>query len=73
MVNVHSPAHYNQGGIETIDAIRAALGEGGFEAYCAGNCLKYIWRYKHKNGAECLRKARWYLDRLIAHVEASHG
>ena len=36
----------------------------GFTGYLTGNILKYIWRWKHKNGIEDLRKARWYLDRL---------
>jgi hypothetical protein len=62
---VEHPAHYNQGGIECIDAIRAAVTSlNGFEGFCAGNAIKYIWRYKHKNGAEDLKKADWYLKVL---------
>ena len=65
--NVHRPPHYNQGGVECIDAIEAAVeGLEGIEAVCAGNALKYIWRHQHKNGTEDLKKALWYLDRLIA-------
>ena len=55
-----SPNHYKQGDIECIDAIRAALGKEGFEAYCIGNVIKYSWRYKHKNGLEDLKKAQVY-------------
>ncbi len=63
---VDHPSHYNQGGIECIDAIKAAtVGLNGFEGFCAGNALKYLWRWKHKNGVECLKKCQWYLDRLI--------
>jgi len=62
--NVNHPKHYNQYDIECIDAIRAALGSG-FKEYLQGNILKYIWRHKYKNGVEDLKKARWYLDRLI--------
>ena len=38
-------------------------------AYCTGNVLKYVSRYKHKNGAEDLKKARWYLDKMIMVME----
>ena len=62
---VTKPEHYNQDNcIECIDAIRAALGSG-FKEYLQGNIQKYIWRHKYKNGVEDLKKARWYLDRLI--------
>lgn len=61
---VNHPAHYTQGGVECIDAIEAAVGDG-FAGYCAGNVIKYVWRYRNKGGAEDLKKARWYLDRLI--------
>lgn len=58
---VNRPAHYNQGGIETIDAIREALGPEGFNAYCIGNVMKYCWRHKHKGGQQDLQKAVWYM------------
>lgn len=61
---VNSPAHYTSGGIECIDCIKAALGEN-FIGFLMGNVIKYSYRYKHKNGAEDLKKARWYLDRAI--------
>jgi hypothetical protein len=62
---VNSPPHYNQGDIECIDAIEAALGHDGFKAYCRGNILKYSWRSEHKGGLQDIEKARWYLERLI--------
>ena len=62
---VNHPKHYNNGKVETIDAIEAALGPEGFEGFLAGNCLKYISRYKHKSGTEDLRKAEWYLNKLL--------
>ena len=65
---VNSPFHYNASGIECIDALRAALGEG-FEYYLQGNIMKYLWRYRYKNGTQDLEKARWYLDALIEEVE----
>lgn len=63
-----NPAHYKQGAVECIDAIKAATGDG-FTGYLTGNILKYVWRWKHKNGIEDLRKARWYLDRLIKELD----
>jgi hypothetical protein len=67
---VNHPSHYNQGGIETIDGIKAATtGLDGFEGYCTGNAIKYLWRWKKKGGVEDLKKARWYLSHLIAEVE----
>jgi len=62
---VNHPPHYNQSGIECIDAIEAALGPDGFQYYLQGNILKYMWRYKYKNGNEDLKKAKWYLAKLI--------
>lgn len=62
---VDHPPHYNQSGIECIDAIQAAT-ENGFEYYLQGNIMKYIWRYRYKNGSEDLKKAKWYLDKLIS-------
>lgn len=67
---VNHPPHYTQGGVECIDGIDAALGPEGFEAFCTGNAMKYLWRWRHKGGVEDLRKARWYLDRAIASATA---
>ena len=66
--NVNHPAHYNNGKIECIDYLEDNLGEG-FQAYLEGNVKKYLHRYRHK-GSEItdLRKARWYLDKLISTV-----
>ena len=67
--NVNHPSHYTQGAIECIDAIKEATkGLLGIEAVCTANIIKYVWRWKFKNGVEDLRKARWYLDRLIEEV-----
>ena len=70
---VNHPQHYCMGRIETIEAIESALGKDGFRAYCAGNVLKYVWRYRYKGGKESLEKARWYLDRLITEEEGGDG
>ena len=63
---VNSPSHYTQGSIECIDAIAQVVKDlQGMEAMCTGNVLKYLWRWKHKNGVEDLKKAQWYLQRMI--------
>lgn len=68
--NVNHPDHYTQGGVECIDAIAAATtGKIGIEAVCVANVIKYLWRYELKNGIEDVKKARWYLDRLITELE----
>ena len=61
---VNSPPHYNQTGVECIEAITAATGDG-YEYYLQGNIIKYLWRYRYKNGVEDLKKAQWYLNKLI--------
>lgn len=65
---VNNPSHYNQGGIECIDYIEQQLGEGFIE-YCEGNVHKYLHRWRYKNGSEDLRKALWYLERMLTKVE----
>ena len=62
--NFNNPSHYNQAGIECLDAIAAATSDG-YEYYLQGNIIKYLWRYRYKNGIEDLKKAQFYLDRLI--------
>ena len=61
---VNHPPHYNQKGIECIDAIEAAT-DTGFEYYLQGNTMKYLWRYRYKDGSQDLKKALWYLNKLI--------
>jgi len=55
-----NPPHYQQGSIEVIDFIL----DQNFN-YLEGNVIKYVSRYKYKNGLEDLKKAHWYLERLI--------
>lgn len=71
--NVDHPSHYTAGGIETIVAIEAMVGQKGWNpltGYRLGNVLKYLWRHAAKGGVESLKKARWYLDREIEQQEA---
>lgn len=60
---VNHPEHYNQGSVECIDAIEAALTPEEFRGYCKGNALKYIWRERLKGQDESLQKATWYLNK----------
>jgi hypothetical protein len=64
-MNAINPAHYQKGGVECIEAIEASMSKEAFKGFLKGNCIKYIYRYENKNGAEDLRKAEWYLLRLI--------
>jgi len=63
---VNSPPHYKAGGIEAIEGIEASMAPEAFAGYLKGNVMKYLWRYEKKGKPiEDLKKARWYLDRLI--------
>ena len=62
---VNHPSHYTDGSIECIDAIEAQLTPEEWRGYLKGSIAKYNWRERHKGGTESLRKARFYLDRLI--------
>ncbi|EAE0244460.1 DUF3310 domain-containing protein, partial [Listeria monocytogenes] len=66
--NVNNPSHYTAGGIETLDYIKAKIKD--YPSYAAGNILKYVSRYEHKNGIEDLKKAQFYLNDLIEWMES---
>ncbi len=70
---VNHPPHYTDGGIECIEAIEASLTPEEFRGYCKGNLMKYGWRERLKGGTKSLKKAQWYLDRLIQFDEAQNG
>lgn len=67
---VTKPRHYNHtpNGIECIDYIEQQLGDGLVD-YCEGNVLKYLHRWRYKNGSEDLLKAQWYLNRMVKAVK----
>lgn len=66
--NINNPSHYTAGGIETLDYIKAKVKD--YPSYVAGNILKYVSRYEHKNGIEDLKKAQFYLNDLIEWMES---
>ena len=71
---VNHPSHYTDGGgIECIEAIEAQLTAEEYRGYLKGNIAKYVWREKHKGGTESLKKAQWYLDRLIQTDDTQNG
>jgi hypothetical protein len=60
-----NPSHYTPDAIECIEALEASMTAEAFKGFLKGNCIKYLWRYEKKNGTEDLKKAQWYLNRLI--------
>lgn len=62
---VNNPRHYTNGELQCIQAIEAALTPEEFRGYCKGNVIKYTWREKYKGGTQDLKKATWYLQRLV--------
>jgi hypothetical protein len=66
------PYHYNHGGLECFDALRAALGDK-YMGFLIGNVIKYCWRYEHKNGIEDLQKAKAYIDEAIKEMHWRAG
>lgn len=68
---VNSPSHYNTGGIECFDAMLAMLTREEMIGYLRGNSFKYRWRFRHKGGAEDLKKAEWYEKKLLDLIENS--
>ncbi|WP_154665956.1 DUF3310 domain-containing protein [Paenibacillus pinihumi] len=70
---VNHPDHY-QGSIECIEAIAVATeGLHGIESFNTGNAIKYLWRWKQKNGIEDLLKAIWYIQNTIDRQEVEEN
>jgi hypothetical protein len=67
--NVNHPSHYGQGKIEAIEYISDFLTPEEYQGYLRGNIAKYLHRWPYKNQVEDLRKAAWYLDKLIKEIE----
>ena len=65
----HPPHYQTESGLEAIDVIEAFTFDlNGIEATDTGNVIKYMCRWKKKNGIQDLEKAKWYLQHLIDHV-----
>ena len=65
---INHPAHYKAGGIETIEYMKAKMTSEQFEGYLLGNVFKYLSRYQYKDGLSDLKKAEWYLKRMIKEI-----
>ena len=70
--NVNHPSHYTFGKIEVMDYIEDKLSDVECEGYFVGNIIKYVSRFRKKNGIEDLKKAQWYLNRLISNMEGKN-
>lgn len=69
-----NPQHYKNGKVECIDALESAtINKVGIEAVCTANVIKYLWRYEDKNQLEDVKKAQWYLERLIKVLEEKNN
>jgi|TARA_R110000744_G_scaffold1213_10_gene4282 hypothetical protein len=64
-----NPSHYKAGGMEVMDIMEEKLTVAALRGYLQGNILKYLFRYEYKDGLQDLRKAEWYLKRLITNME----
>jgi hypothetical protein len=62
-------SHYENMELQPITVMGSNFTDEQFEGYLAGNVLKYIMRYRNKNGVEDLKKASTYLNELIFHLE----
>lgn len=62
------PNHYHKGGLECFDVIKAITGDK-YEGFLVGNIIKYIFRYRDKNGVEDCKKAAVYIDKLIKELQ----
>lgn len=73
--HVNHPDHYQTSSVECIDALGAATEDlSGDEAFCTASAIKYLWRWKKKGTPiEDLRKAQWYIDRLINKLEGKNA
>lgn len=67
--SVNHPSHYETGKFECIEVMEEALGRDVVKGFCIGNAFKYLYRAKRKNGLEDMKKARWYLDKVISMEE----
>lgn len=65
-----NPSHYKNGEVEAIDAIKSAVvGKDGFSGALVSNVIKYLWRFEDKGGVEDIKKAQWYLNKLLGYEE----
>ena len=66
---INKPSHYTQTGIEAIDYLKSTMSKEAYQGFLEGNVKKYMHRFRFKNGIEDLKKANWYLNKLIKELE----
>ena len=66
---INKPKHYTQTGIEAIDYLKSTMSKEAYQGFLEGNVKKYMHRFRFKNGIEDLKKANWYLNKLIKELE----
>ena len=66
-----NPSHYkSKNGLEVIDFIEAFTADlNGFEAYLTGSAMKYLCRWKNKNGLQDCKKSLWFISKLVRYLE----
>ena len=65
--------HYKSKKVQPWDAMESWMSPEQFEGFLRGNVIKYIARYKDKDGLKDVQKARHYLDKLLECLEARSG
>lgn len=66
---IENQSHYKNQGIEPILLMKSNFSKEEFVGFLQGNVLKYMLRYKYKNGIEDLKKAKTYLTWLIDELD----
>lgn len=62
---VNSPSHYTRGEIDCIEALKASMTKEQFLGHLKATAIAYLWRYDLKNGVEDVKKAKWYIERMV--------
>ena len=70
--NVNHPSHYETGKFECIDVMLETQGLAATQAFCVCNAFKYLYRHQKKNGLEDIKKALWYLNKIVELEESNH-
>jgi hypothetical protein len=57
--------HYASKAVQPWEAMESWMSPEAFAGYLQGNCIKYLARYRDKNGTQDLKKCQHYLAKLI--------
>lgn len=70
---VEHPPHYESGRFECINVMEETQGVEAVQDFCICNAFKYLYRHRHKNGLEDVKKAQWYLNKYIEFEERKNA